>query len=79
VDLVGSAVRYPVSLAPYATERAFPVVIKGGQPIIVRTHVASLVGGASLTLDSVRIQRIPVSRANTIWMNDFVTRRYLSR
>jgi hypothetical protein len=79
VDLVGSAVLYPVSLAPYATERAFPVVIRGGLPIIVRTRVASLIGGASLAVDSVRIQRIPISRTNAIWLNDFVTRRYLAR
>jgi hypothetical protein len=76
---VGSADQYPISLAPYATERAFPVVIRGGQPIIVRSRVASLLGGASVTLDSVRIQRIPISRANTLWMNDYVTRHYLAR
>jgi hypothetical protein len=79
IDMVGSADQYPISLAPYATERAFPVVIRGGQPIIVRSRVASLLGGASVTLDSVRIQRIPISRANTLWMNDYVTRHYLAR
>ena len=79
IDLVGSADRYPISLAPYATERSFPVVVRGGTPIVVRSRVESLVGGASLTLDSVRIERVPVSRANTIWMNDFVTRNYLAR
>jgi hypothetical protein len=79
IDLVGSADRYPVSLAPYATERAFPVVVRGGQPIVIRSRVASLIGGATLTLDSVRIQRIPISRANALWMNDYVTRNYLAR
>ena len=79
IDLVGSADRYPISLAPYATERSFPVVIRGGLPIIVRARVASLFAGASVTLDSVRIERIPVSRANTIWMNDFVSRKYLGQ
>lgn len=79
LDLPGSADQYPISLAPYATERAFPVVIRGGSPIIVRARVASLIGGASLALDSVRIERIPLSRTNMLWMNDFVTRNYLQR
>jgi hypothetical protein len=79
LDLPGSADQYPISLAPYATERSFPVVIRGGLPIIVRARVASLVGGASVTLDSVRIERIPVSRTNMLWMNDYVTRNYLQR
>ena len=79
IDLPGSFDQYPVSLAPYATERSFPVVIRGGAPIIVRSRVASLIGGASVTLDSVRIQRIPLSRVNQLWMNDFVTRHYLGQ
>jgi len=74
IDLPGSTNLYPVSLAPYATERSFPVVIRGESPIIIRGYVASLIGGATLTLDSVRIQRIPISRANGIWMHDFVDR-----
>ena len=79
IDPVGSADQFPISLAPYATERSFPVVIRGGAPITVRARVASLIGGASVTLDSIRIERIPISRANGLWMNDFVTRRYLGR
>ena len=79
IDLPGSADQYPISLAPYATERSFPVVIRGGVPIIVRARVASLIGGASVTLDSVRIERIPVSRTNMLWINDYVTRNYLQR
>ena len=74
IDLVGSADRYPVSLPPYATERSFPVIIRGGSPITVRGRVASLVGGATLTLDSVRIERIPISRLNALWVRDYVTR-----
>jgi hypothetical protein len=77
IDLVGSEDRYPISLAPYATERSFPVVVRGGSPIVIRSRVASLIGGARLTLDSVRIERIPVSRANGLWLDDFVTRNYL--
>jgi hypothetical protein len=74
IELTGSANLYPVSLAPYATERTFPVVIRGKSPIILRGYVASLVGGARLTLDSVRIQRIPISQANGLWLRDFVDR-----
>lgn len=79
IDLPGSANRYVVSLAPYATERSFPVVVRGGTPITLRASVASLIGTGSLTLDSVRIERIPISRVNGIWMRDFLTRDPLAR
>jgi hypothetical protein len=76
IDLPGSANRYSVSLAPYATERSFPVVVRGGTPITVQARVASLLGGATITLDSVRIREVPVSRVNELWVRDFVTRIY---
>jgi hypothetical protein len=74
VDVEGTSNGIPISLAPYATERAFPVVAIGSSPILLRGHVASLLGGASLTIDSIRVERIPVSRANTAWVRDFVDR-----
>lgn len=79
VDLPGSASRYAISLAPYATERSFPVVVRGGTPITIRANVASLTGAGSITLDSIRIERIPISRVNGIWMRDFLTRDPLAR
>jgi hypothetical protein len=79
IDLPGSANRYVVSLAPYATERSFPVVVRGGTPFTLRAYVASLIGAGSMTLDSVRIERIPVSRVNGIWLRDFLTRDPLAR
>jgi hypothetical protein len=79
IDMVGSANRYPISLAPYATERSFPVVIRGGTPITVRARVASLFGAATITLDSLRIERIPISRVNGIWLRDYLTRDPFAR
>jgi hypothetical protein len=79
IDLPGSADRYAISLAPYATERSFPVVVRGGTPITIRASVASLTGVGSITLDSIRIERIPISRVNGIWMRDFLTRDPLAR
>lgn len=76
IDLVGSANQYPVSLAPYDTERSFPVVLRGGTPITVQARIASLLGGATLMLDSVRIKQVPISRMNELWVRDFVTRFY---
>jgi hypothetical protein len=55
------------------------VVVRGGTPITLRAYVASLIGAGSMTLDSVRIERIPVSRVNGIWLRDFLTRDPLAR
>jgi hypothetical protein len=61
---------YPLSLAPYDSVRAFPVIASGRAPILLKGHVESLFGGARLSIDSIRVERIPLSASNNAWMAD---------
>jgi len=72
IDIGNTPNAYPISLAPYDSVRSFPVVASGRAPILLKGHVESLFGGASLTIDSVRVERIPLSAANTAWMADIL-------
>ena len=70
ITLGGTANAYPISLAPYDSVRAFPVFASGRSPILLRGDVAALFGGASLRIDSIRVERVPLSRINVAWMAD---------
>jgi hypothetical protein len=72
IDIGNTPNSYPISLAPYDSVRAFPVVASGRAPILLNGHVESLFGGASLRIDSIRVERIPLSAANTAWMADIL-------
>lgn len=72
VDIGNTPNAYPISLAPYDSVRSFPVVASGRAPILLKGHVESLFGGASMTIDSVRVERIPLSPSNNAWMADIL-------
>ncbi|HET9425389.1 MAG TPA: hypothetical protein VFO55_08465 [Gemmatimonadaceae bacterium] len=72
VHLDGTANHIPVSLAPYETEKRFPVVTVGPQTIRMLGQTASVLPGVSLTIDSIHVERIRLSPANRRWAYDFV-------
>jgi hypothetical protein len=74
VDVGGTPSPQTISLAPYARSRAFPVVASGRSPILLRGHVESLFGVGTMTLDSIRVERIPLSAANMAWLGDVLRR-----
>jgi hypothetical protein len=70
VDIGNTPNSYPLSLAPYDSVRSFPVIASGRAPILLKGHVESLFGGATLSIDSVRVERIPLSPSNNAWIAD---------
>jgi hypothetical protein len=72
VQVLGAANHFPISLAPYATKRTFPVVTVGPTEIHLVGGVAQIVGNASLVFDSIRVERLSIAGANRRWAADFV-------
>ena len=72
VHVLGTANHNPISLAPYATMRAFPVLTTGPTEIHLVGEVRSLVGGATLVFDSIRVERLALAPENRQWAIDFV-------
>jgi hypothetical protein len=69
----GASNRVPVSLAPYETEKRFPVIAVGANKIVtLRGEVFSIVGGPTLAFDSMHVERIALSPANYRWARDFI-------
>lgn len=73
VHVNGASNRIPVSLAPYETEKRFPVIAVGPNKVIrLSGNVYSIVPGATLTFDSLHFERLRLSPANTRWARDFI-------
>jgi hypothetical protein len=68
----GAANHLPISLAPYETEKAFPVVTYGPTQIRLLGSVQSITPGASLVFDSIRAERIGLSPRNRRWAQSFI-------
>lgn len=72
VHVLGTANHNPISLAPYARRRVFPVVTSGPTEIHLVGEVRSLVGGATLVFDSIRVERLAIAPKNQRWATDFI-------
>jgi hypothetical protein len=72
VHVGGASNHIPVSLAPYATEKRFPVIAVGATSFTLVGEVVSIVGGATLAFDSIRVDRLQLSPANQRWARDFI-------
>ena len=72
VHVLGTANHNPISLAPYARTRVFPVVTSGPTEIHLVGEVRSLVGGATLVFDSIRVERLAIAPKNRRWAADFI-------
>lgn len=73
VTIAGAANHVPISLSPLVTKRAFPVLTVGPNEIRLLGEVRSLVGGASLVFDSLRVERLAIAPENRQWAVNFVT------
>lgn len=72
VHVLGTANHNPISLAPYARERVFPILTSGPTEIHLLGEVRSLVGGATLVFDSIRVERLAIAPQNRRWAADFI-------
>jgi hypothetical protein len=72
VYVTGAANHIPVSLAPYETEKVFPIVTSGPTEIRLTGAVASITRTGSLVFDSIRIDRLRISPRNEYWARAFV-------
>lgn len=72
VHVGGATNHIPVSLAPYATEKRFPVLAVGATSFTLVGEVISIVDGARLVFDSIRVDRLQLSPANYRWARDFI-------
>jgi hypothetical protein len=73
VTIGGAANHAPISLSPLVTTRVFPVLTVGPNEIRLLGEVRSLVGGASLVFDSIRVERLAIAPENRQWAVNFVT------
>jgi hypothetical protein len=71
---VGGATNHiPISLAPYETEKRFPVIAVGARKTFTMLgQVFSIVPGAQLAFDSVHVESLHLSPANRRWARDFI-------
>jgi hypothetical protein len=72
VHVDGAANHIPVSLAPYATEKVFPVVTNGPTQVRLTGAVASITRTGTLVFDSIRVERLRISPRNDYWARAFV-------
>lgn len=72
VHVGGASNHMPISLAPYETEKKFPIIAVGLKQMTMVGEVLSIVGGAKLTLDSIRVEALSLSPANARWARDFI-------
>ena len=73
VHVGGASNHIPISLAPYETEKRFPVIAVGARKDIrLRGLVYSIVPGQKLTFDSIYVERLRLSPANVRWARDFI-------
>jgi hypothetical protein len=72
VHVDGAANHIPVSLAPYATKKVFPVVTNGPTQVRLTGAVASITRTGTLVFDSIRVERLRISPRNDYWARAFL-------
>jgi hypothetical protein len=73
VNIFGAANHAPISLSPHSTRRTFPVLTVGPSEIRLLGEVRSLVGGATLVFDALRVERLAIAPENQRWAVNFIT------
>lgn len=71
VEITGSTNRNAISLAPYETERTFPVIVRGTSQVGLRFSTIALVGGARLIVDSLRVSEVRIPAEASRWARNF--------
>jgi hypothetical protein len=72
VTVIGTANHTPISLAPYAVKRTFPILTVGPTEIHLVGEVRTIFGSAALVFDSLRVERLAIASENQRWALDFV-------
>lgn len=70
--LSGVSNHVPVSLAPYATEKRFPVLTVGPTTIKMLGETESIMPGASFVIDSLHVERLRLNPGNNRWAQEFI-------
>ena len=64
--------RFPVTLNPYTTSARFPVIAVRGRNPLLRFATHSLLPVASLEVERVQVEAVPISQSNSIWLADLI-------
>jgi hypothetical protein len=75
VEISGAANRSAVSLAPYESERTFPVLVDGQSTVGLRFSTIALVGNARLVVDSLQVSELRIPPGAALWARDFTIPR----
>ncbi len=71
VEISGSSDRNAVSLAPYETERTFPVMVRGASTVGLVFSTIAPVGNARLVVDSLQISELGIPPEAAAWARNF--------
>ncbi len=71
VEISGAANRNAISLAPYETERTFPVMVRGPSRVGLRFSTLALVGSAQLVVDSLQVSELNIPAEASTWARNF--------
>jgi hypothetical protein len=62
----------PVTLDPYTTTARFPLLVMNGTPAVLGWRAFSLLPGASIDVQAVRISAVPVTERNKTWLTALI-------
>ncbi len=71
VEISGSSNRNAVSLAPYETERTFPIMVRGPSTVGLQFSAIALAGNARLVVDSLEVSEVGIPPATAVWARNF--------
>jgi hypothetical protein len=71
VEISGASNRNAVSLAPYETERMFPIMVRGPSTVGLRFSTIAVAGNARLVVDSLQITEIGIPPETAVWARNF--------
>jgi hypothetical protein len=72
VGIGGAAIRNAVTLDPYVTTTRFPLVAAPGSTPTLSFRTFSLLPGASIKIDGIRVWQVPVTGTNQEWLANLV-------
>lgn len=75
VEISGSSNRNAISLAPYETERTFPVMVRGASAVGFQFSTIALVGNARVVVDSLQVSEIGIPPETAVWARNFAAPR----
>jgi hypothetical protein len=75
VEISGSSNRNAVSLAPYETERTFPIMVHGSSTVGLQFSTIALAGPAQLVVDSLQVSELGIPPGAAVWARSFAAPR----